>query len=340
MNSFFLALILIVPAVATAAEPPFTWTNPLPFQYTEGQTEARREVRDPCIIRDGDTWYLVHTMWPFANREEKKLELPNNGSSPGIALYQSKDLKDWSFVNWLVKSSDLPENSPYKHRFWAPEIHKLNGKFHLVFTADNWLKKEVNPHREFASAGWAFVGVADKITGPYQHITGIPDGACDTTLFADDKGSTFAVMPKHDLFIRPIDLTGLDKGVVRWLGPEKKILNCDSSDTDLTLSPAYLEGPWVEKIGARYHLFYAELFKEGGYWTGVASADSPLGPWIKDRRGKIFPGGHLAVFDGPDGRKWVSYRIEHRNESRGLLAIDPVEVDAAGKVRVLGPSPE
>lgn len=31
----------------------------------------------------------------------------------------------------------LPENGPYKNCFWAPEIHKMRGRFYLVFTADN-----------------------------------------------------------------------------------------------------------------------------------------------------------------------------------------------------------
>ena len=59
--------------------------DPLPFQYTESQTVPRTEVRDPCIIREGDTYHLVFTMWPFGNREEKRLDRTNQGGSPGIA---------------------------------------------------------------------------------------------------------------------------------------------------------------------------------------------------------------------------------------------------------------
>src|SRR4051794_34948181 len=43
--------------------------NPNDFLYDHGQTAPRPEVRDPCILRDGDTYYLVFTMWPFSNRE-------------------------------------------------------------------------------------------------------------------------------------------------------------------------------------------------------------------------------------------------------------------------------
>ena len=101
-----LALTLLA-SPATAADPALPPSNPLPFEYSEGQAVPRREVRDPCIIREGDRYYPVFTMWPFRGREEKHLAEPDGGGSPGIALYSSPDLKAWKFKNWLVKSSAL-----------------------------------------------------------------------------------------------------------------------------------------------------------------------------------------------------------------------------------------
>jgi len=306
--------------------------NPLDLRYI-GDGQMRREVRDPAIIRDGDTFYMTFTMWPFANREENRMKLENNGSSPGIRLFSSKDLKTWKAGNWLVKSSDLPVDSPYKHRFWAPEIHCFGSKFYLIFTADNWLKPEYNPAGNWGAAGYAFVGVADKVTGPYRHITYIPDGACDTTLFQASDGATYAVMPKYNIFIRKIDLSKLDQGVVKWLSDEQRIVRCDNAGTLMSDKPRYLEGPWVERVGNKYVLFHAETF-DNSYWTGVAYADNPLGPWSKDARGKVFEGGHLNVFDGPDGRKWFSYRREQDAPQRGTPAAQPMDFDAQGRVVV------
>ena len=109
----------------------FKWRNPLPFEYSEGQTAPRHELRDPCIIREGETYYLVFTMFPFRNREESRLNEPSQGGSPGIALYSSRDLKAWNFESWLVKSSELPEDCPYKNRFWAPGTTRFIGPFIL-----------------------------------------------------------------------------------------------------------------------------------------------------------------------------------------------------------------
>ena len=310
--------------------------RPLPFQYTEGQTAPRDEVRDPCIIRDGDRYYLTFTMWPFRNREESRLGEPDQGGSPGIALYASKDLKAWTFAKWLVKSSELPENCPYKNRFWAPEIHKINGKHYLIFTADNWIKKEYNPAGSWGTAGHCFIGVADSVEGPYEHITWVSGGTCDMSLFGDSDGQVYALKPKRDLFIQKIDLGQLERDQVKWAGPEERVVPCGNADIGLAASPEYLEGPWLEKIGHVYCLYYAAIYKDAacpellGYRTGAAYAESLRGPWRKDPRGQVFFGGHAAAFDGPDGRKWFSYRWEQDNSARGRLCADPVPGDAQG----------
>ena len=320
----------------------FTYSNPLPLTYDE-HGNARSEVRDPAIIREGDTYYLTFTMWPFRPRDEKYLNEADAGSSPGIALYSSKDLKDWKFENWVVQSSALAENAPYKHQFWAPEIHKIGGKFYVIFTASNWLKTEYNHGNRWAMD--IFIGVADKVTGPYKNFTYVDDARIDTTLFEDDDGQTYAFLPGRDIYAQKIDLSAIEKGEVKFVGERELVVKADNADIGLDASPEYLEGPWTEKIGAKYYLFYAALYKDknhpelDGYRTGVAYADNPLGPYTKDPRGAVFYGGHLAVFDGPDGRKWFSYRIENSDKNRGLLAVDPFDIDANGKVQSSGPSP-
>jgi beta-xylosidase len=316
-----LAITLLT--IASAAADELTITNPLPFSY-EAVGKTHTELRDPCIIRAGDRWYVVFTMWPFRPSDEQHFSDPDMGSSPGIRLYSTADFTTWKDEGWLVKSSELPADCPYRHQFWAPEIHRIAGRFHLIFTASNWQAKRF----ALPEGYYAFVGVADQITGPYQHITRIPNGPCDTTLFDDGKGNVYAAMPHKTISVQRLDLSRLADGIITREGPDTPALACDA-DADGAV-PDYLEGPWVERINGRYHLFYAANYGRDGYWCGVATADSPLGPWKKDPRGKVFFGGHLAVFDGPDGRKWFSYRRERADDGRGRLCIDPVTVDAAG----------
>ncbi len=331
-----------VPSVAAGSAPDtFHWSNPIRVQ----DGIPGDELRDPCIVREGDTYYLVFTVFPFRGRDENHLGDPDQGSSPGIKLYRSRDLANWTFDRWLVKGSELPDNCPYRHRFWAPEIHKMGGKFYLVFTADNWSKKEHNPAGTWGAAGYAFVGVADQVTGPYEHISYIPGAACDTTLFEDTDGRTYAFIPRYNIDVQEIDLTGLARGEVKLLGQPVKILTPDNADVGLATKADYLEGPWVRKIGDRYCLFYASLYSKknnadggDGYWAGVAYADRVTGPFQKDPRAKVFLGGHLAVFDDPSGGAWFSYRGESGGPAQGRLCVEPISLDASGRVRVAGPT--
>ena len=318
----------------------FSYRNPLEFSYpyySGSAEETKKEIRDPCIIREGDTYYLVFTMWPFRGRDEKHLNDVDMGSAPGIRMFSTKDFKTWKTEGWLVKSSELPNDCPYKHRFWAPEIHKDGGKFYLIFTADNWVDPKYNQDGRWGM--YAYIGVAEKITGPYEHITRIPSGPCDTDLFCDTDGTFYAVMPKGDIYIQKLDLSELPKGVIRRVGEERKIVSCSNNDIGMKSSPEYLEGPWMEKINGKYIVFFAALYgknslpEDQGYWVGAASGDNAMGPFKKDPRGKVFNGGHVAVFDGPDGRKWFSYRWEKDAKFRGLLCIDPLDVDKDGRIQ-------
>ena len=129
-----LALVLATLGVRaqTPASLPFTYENPISFAYPYDDGTRERtitELRDPAIIREGDRYYLTFTVFPFTHSTSRDPKKPDYNSSPGIRLYSSSDLKNWKFENWLVKSSDLPEDCPYKHRFWAPEIHKIKGRF-------------------------------------------------------------------------------------------------------------------------------------------------------------------------------------------------------------------
>ena len=65
-------------------------------------------------------------------------------------------------------------------------------------------------------------------------------------------------------------------------------------------------------------------------------ADHIWGPYKKQPQ--VFLGGHIAVFQGPDGRDWFSYRGEAGGKSQGRLCIDPIPFNPDGSVWVSEPS--
>lgn len=315
------------------------------WDYSNSKEVEAETLRDPCIIREGDYYYLVNTIYPFCNNTDRDETKPELNSSPGIFLYRSRNLVDWEPVDWLLKSSELPEDCPYKHRFWAPEIHKIDGRFYLIFTADNWVKPEYN--RTGKNGLYAFIGVADSVEGPYTHITEIVGAGCDTSLFEDVDGKTYVLIPGTDIHIQPIDLTGIDEGRVTLYGERVKVVTADNSDIGLSWNFHWLEGPFMIRQNNRYYLFFAgthniyENSTESGtsglgneYWSGVAYADSPTGPFQKDPNGRVLHTGHMAVFTGPDGTPWASYRGEQKEDflTYELLNVKPILFDTTGAV--------
>ena len=319
----------------------FTYSNPANFSYTyfNGiRNQTIREVRDPVIIREGDTYYLTYNHYPFTHHVDRDPNKPDYNSSPGLKMYKSTDLENWEFVDWLIKSSELSEKCVYKHRFWAPEIHKFNGRFYLIFYADNWIKDEYNVNGRMGYE--VFIGVADQITGPYTNFSWLEGGACDTSLFQDDDGRIYAIMPLGgDQYIQEVDLSGINQRRVSLKGTRRKVVSCDYSSIGKE-SPYYLEGPWLIKRNGKYILFSAANYRlpdnptpgfEYGYWVDAAIADNIWGPY--EIHPQIFIGGHIGTFIGPNGKDWFSYRGEWRsNPGFGELHIDPVPMNDDGTV--------
>ena len=73
-----------------------------------------------------------------------------------------------------------------------------------------------------------------------------------------------------------------------------------------------------------------------GYWVGAAVADNIWGPYKKQPQ--VFLGGHIAVFQGPDGNEWFSYRGEAGGKSQGRLCLDPIQFTETGLIAPFLPS--
>ncbi len=302
----------------------FTWANPIYFQGNS----SGDDIHDPQILTVDGVYYLVATLAPFRNYTDRDPKLPDFGSAPGISLYASRDLKVWKFQRWLLKSSALPDTAPYKHQFWAPEIHKLGKRFYLIFGGSNWIadKNNIGGHRGY----YQFVGVADSVGGPYSHFTALPGPGVDTSLFEDDDGKTYAVWPGNE--IHPIDLSQIDQGKIT-VGPmESRAAGPDDYKALNLPVPGTLEGPYLIKHAGTYYCFFATTYPDL-YATGIATAKSLSGPWTLDPRVRQFPCGHQAEFVGPNGDWWMAYKHE-QSDTTPWLSVDPLTFDAEGSVQM------
>jgi beta-xylosidase len=115
-------------------------------------------IRDSQIIEEGGRYYLTGTCAPFWYWEAEK--------NPGIKIYSSDDLLAWKFERLLIDRSQLDPSVWYLDRFWAPEIHKIQGTYYLTFNCQNETTEE---HLSRGQQGG--VAVADALLGDYTVLT-------------------------------------------------------------------------------------------------------------------------------------------------------------------------
>ncbi|APS38644.1 glycoside hydrolase family 43 protein [Salegentibacter sp. T436] len=287
------------------------------FEYTNPITrDAEISMRDHFIIKVGDKWYSTGTSQPIWT-----------GPNPGVRLLVSDDLVNWEHHSWLIDAEKLPEDSPYNGRFWAPEIHYIQGKYWLTVNSGKVTKddpKGMNTH-----SIWLFS--ADEVTGPYELVNGplTDQYNNDATLFEDEDGETYLYCSGNGLFQAKIDLQSgeLERGEI-----EKFLAKDSEGNPDWLIGG--IEGPFVIKRDGTYFMFFSSWTR--GYEVGLLKSNSPLGPWEFASREPIFgtrkkgyrqelaigggyddlefqdsedpyaETGHNALFEGPDGNLWTS----------------------------------
>ena len=103
---------------------------------------------DPFLMRHNGKYYIYCT-----TENSEKLQSPNafnteKDGRDGFYVYQSEDLVHWGNKGLCLSK----ENVIGDKWFWAPEVSYYNGKFYMVYSA--------NEHPAIA--------VSDSPTGPFE----------------------------------------------------------------------------------------------------------------------------------------------------------------------------
>jgi beta-xylosidase len=245
--------------------------------------------------------------------------------------FSSKDLTKWE------KHSDIIDTAAVKwakKAMWAPSVIKRNGKYFLLFGAN-----DIQSDEEYGGIG---VAVADKPEGPYKDYLGRPlidkfhNGAqpIDQFVFEDADGRLYLIYGgwRHCNIVKlKDDLTGIEpmdnRTIFREITPE-----------------GYVEGPFMFIRDGKYYFMWSE-----GGWTGpdysvaYAIGNSPFGPF--KRVGKILQqdpaiatgAGHHSVIQVPGTEKFyiVYHRrpLDQKDRNARETCIDKLEFDKNGMIK-------
>ena len=213
---------------------------------------------DPTIAKIGDTY------WASATSAEW---------GPVFPLFKSTNLVDWQLVSHVFPTTDsLPEWT--EANFWAPEIFHENGKTYVYYTA----RKKGGP----LAIG---VASADDPAGPYTDhgpLVAQRYGSIDGFPMRDEKGDLYLVWKEDGNAYKkptPIWAQRINATHTKLVGKKVELFR-----NDAPWEGCLVEGSAIVRHNNYFYMFYAGngcCGKCCTYATGVARAESLLGPWEK-----------------------------------------------------------
>ena len=243
-------------------------------------------LADPCIMFDNGYYYLFATGKAEDNRY--------------IPIHRTKDFVNWEFVRGAVEGGGKTDWN-YKH-FWAPEVIKINGEWHLYYTAS----PEHSPRNSGNHVGLA---ISDNIQGPYKDKgIVIPHSSIDGHVFIEEDGTMYMFYT-----IEHLNKDSLTAGQIymdNLVTPDKVAGN----PVQIISHHGWQEGPFLQKRDGKYFLTYSSgAWTNDTYHVRYAIADNPAGPFIEQadtilKSNKMVKGpGHHFMYTNREGKDWIVY---------------------------------
>jgi beta-xylosidase len=262
-----------------------TYTNPV------GDTPI--SMGDPFVLQHGGMYYLFGT----------------NASNEGFKCWESPDLVHWTLKGWAYRETD---DSWAKSYYWAPEVKECRGKFYMTYSA--MPKSATTPRLLIALA------VSDDPAGPYKdlHAPWFDFGysAIDGHIFVDDDSKPYLYFSRNGVqdgySFGIIYGVALADDLAKPLGEAVKLMEADQPWEKVRYAENRCnEGAFVLKHKGRYYMTYsANHTGFPHYGIGYATAENPLGPWVKAEENPIAATnldigvsgpGHNSITRSPEG---------------------------------------
>lgn len=216
---------------------------------------------DPESRVYGDTVYMYVTR--SLNYEEQL----------NLDLVTTSDLKHFEVHYGIL---DMSTYKGVTKAVWAPTVIDKNGKYYLVFAANDIHSEE--------EVGGLYIGESDSPLGPFRNVfkdgkpllNSIFNGAqpIDAHLFKDDDGSVYLYYGGwgHMMVCKMNEtMDGFETM------PEP---SCNGIARELT-PDGYVEAPYVMKIDGKYHLMYSSgSWTNGSYCVKAGVSSSPCEKFV------------------------------------------------------------
>jgi arabinan endo-1,5-alpha-L-arabinosidase len=283
----FLLSFWILPGVGGLAQTQQRQPPQQQLPVTNGQPRGDiRQVHDPSIIKEGDTYYVFSTR-------------------AGIAIRCSKDLIHWQLCGDVF--AHLPEwavkDVPGLRGLWAPDVSYFNARYYLYYSASTFGSNR-------SSIGLATNETLDPSSDKYRWVdqgkvigSNIDDdwNAIDPNVVFDEHHQPWLAFGS---FWGGIKLRKLEQATGK-LSSEDETLYSLARRPRTSGSPGAIEAPTIIRKNGYYYLFVSfDLCCRGAnstYNIRVGRARTLTGRYV-DRTGKAMIDGGGTLVVGGTGR--------------------------------------
>lgn len=299
-----------------------TFTNPVVSMQDSG---------DPWVIRYGDAYYFTATLEPRGG-----LWVWRSGTLTGLEA--GRKVKVWT----------APASGPLSAQIWAPELHRLRGRWYLYFTASDGVDAN---HRHYV-----LEALTDDPQGPYAPPVRVDpeldEYAIDGSVLEMPDGRLYWMYCSNGVWIAPMS------SPTRVSGPRVKFLQ-GSEEWEHAWRRVNGEwvrdrGYWVEapqallRDGRVFVAYSAGHTATPHYYLGLLTltGSDPMDPraWTKRRdpvfapyegpEGKVYTPGHNSFTRSPDGSEdWIVY---HAKDAPWPVPGDPAAARRTVRIQRFG----
>ena len=282
----------------------FTYSGNDPvFDAPLEENQARNPILagyypDPSIVKVDTEYYLVNSSFTHF---------------PGIPIFRSQDLVNWTQIGNVIDRPDMLDFSglTVSRGVFAPTIEFHDGLFYVINTC--------------VDCGGNFIVTARDPAGPWSDPQWLPHvGGIDPSLFFDEDGKVYILnndAPEGEPLYeghRAIWIREIDAETFEPIGEAVVAVN---GGVDLSQQPVWIEGPHLYKVDGTYYLSAAEGGTGPQHSQVVLMADSPMGPFTphpdnpvltqrdlpEDRPNPITSVGHVDFTQDDDGNWWAVF---------------------------------
>ena len=252
-------------------------------------------IRDPFVLSDTEAgcYYMYGTM----DLKEGSYE-----TAPTFSVCKSYNLEEFEEPKVIFDATKL--NFWANEDFWAPEVHKYNGRYYLFGSLKAEGRCRATHIFVCNTPDGEFVPVSEKPITP-------PDWECLDGTFFVENGTPYMVFCHEWVQVKDGEIWAVELTQDLTRPADKPFMIFKASDnpkvSELNLGTGnyVTDGPFLYHENGKVKMIWSSFF-DGRYLVLEAESDSLHGNWTHKGSKFDFDGGHAMIFTTLKGKRMIS----------------------------------